>query len=1173
MPTGFSLNTLPTLRLSRDRASLLLGTSNGKLYRMTNTATPTVTAIDGNAFPQYTSVSSIDIGANDNELLVTLSNFGVQSVWYTSDGGATWVSKDAAGYGLPDVPVRTVLFNPQNRQQVLLGTDAGIFTTNSITASNPGWEYNSSQLGTVRVNQLRYRPADGRVAAATDGRGVFTTDALAIPYTASGISITGMLSRTVCAGNMNMVAYSGSGPAFGNSTTMEIWLSDAARSFATGTRLSTFTAATNGPGTVGGTASFTIPSGLLSGNYELKLVVPSADIETLVGQYSAGVLTVTGAITVRITDRVTFPWYTSTSSYVCTDDPVRLNAATTNAANGSAVAADTYQWLLSGATIAGATSQTYLAGLVGNYQVAVQQSGCAATSSGYSVQQFTYGGNLNINSRFGDLPQCDDSPPTLVATYTGEQAAIQWTRDGADISGATSSTYVATQSGSYSCRITRSGCTAFPQSLAVTLSRSLLADLAFSSSGDSVLCSGASKTSVFMGSSRLSSSQLGVGGFQLNWYRDNVLTAQYQNTPYLYTTQPGRYSYELRQGTCVTRSNAVVVNEGTVIPPTISLNSDYVSKSACPLDSRSMYLGGNNNTTQWQRDGMDIPGATNYSYTVQLTGVYTVRVQKGSCTATSLPVSLTFSNALRPVVYTYGSPVALCSGTYLNASDNVSLNGTQYQWFLNGTPIGNTNTSRYFVSSTGLYSVSVTNGSCTGLSKPVYMRTGVVRKPIVIASKMLNLCAGNATYLYLSSLEGSQQWKRNGITVSTGSPYSFYATQSGLYTLQVTTSCGVAESDPVEVKIGEPTSASLSGGAFVSSGQMAQLPVLLSGPAPWSFTLSNGQSVQNTYLNPHMVSVTAAATSTYTLTGLQNACGTGNTFGQATLTVGSGQADLSVVAQVSSRVARLNDVITYSLQVSNAGPQDASGVQIVNRLPVGVEFVEAITSGISEANGVVTGIIGTVQANVPVTAAYRVRITQPGAYFSAAEVTATNTPDPDSQPNSGTGDGQDDAALVDLRTPDAGSTVRSANPGQVPLPSVISGQPPVPAGKVELSLDVSSSALAPKIGEVVNLSIVVANRGALTATYVVVQVLLPVGWAVSNGAGFVVTGQTVQAYLYQLPAGVPQVLILPVQANSTGAGTIRVQILDVAETVANAIPGNGFQNGERDEANLQIQVR
>jgi CHRD domain len=154
-------------------------------------------------------VSCVEIGATENELLVTRSNYGVKSVHYTIDGGATWTSKDEVGYGLPDIPVRFALFNPANRKQVLLATELGVFSTTDVTLTNPGWEPTNAALANVSCYMLRYRASDGTVAVATHGRGVYTTNFCAFP------TINSPSSNTVCSNQpFNYTATTGSAGTF-----------------------------------------------------------------------------------------------------------------------------------------------------------------------------------------------------------------------------------------------------------------------------------------------------------------------------------------------------------------------------------------------------------------------------------------------------------------------------------------------------------------------------------------------------------------------------------------------------------------------------------------------------------------------------------------------------------------------------------------------------------------------------------------------------------------------------------------------------------------------------------------------------------------------------------------------------------------------------------------------
>lgn len=124
------------------------------------------------------AISCLEIGASDDELLLTYSNYGLQSVWYSTNGGATWIDKEG---NLPDMPVRWALFNPLDRKEVILATEVGMWRTLDITAGSVVWEPINANMGNVRVDMLQYRASDNLVLAATHGRGMFTANFTATP--------------------------------------------------------------------------------------------------------------------------------------------------------------------------------------------------------------------------------------------------------------------------------------------------------------------------------------------------------------------------------------------------------------------------------------------------------------------------------------------------------------------------------------------------------------------------------------------------------------------------------------------------------------------------------------------------------------------------------------------------------------------------------------------------------------------------------------------------------------------------------------------------------------------------------------------------------------------------------------------------------------------------------
>ena len=339
-------------------------------------------------------------------------------------------------------------------------------------------------------------------------------------------------------------------------TNYEVWASDSTGNFANQRRIGTGT---------GSPVSVTLPTGynaLQYGmNYRLKVVAPDLGIASSISNS----LTIGNLTTASITDSRNPTVYAS-GAIICPTDQVRFDVKSVNNSGGNAPA-DACQWLLNGTAIAGAISHTYLAGHAGNYQVQVQQANCTIQSLVYSLSKSS-NSTIYISSRFGSLPQCADSPGVLSSTpYPGELATFQWKRDGVDIAGATSATYATNQSGEYSFNISGNGCSINQPTLRMSFGNALYARL---QKFDSVLCAGPSTGSIAIRFEDIDGSHTGSGGYAVQWYKDGQPTNASVNQSYFSASQPGTYVAELRQGSCLARTNAVVINQGTVVPPSIT---------------------------------------------------------------------------------------------------------------------------------------------------------------------------------------------------------------------------------------------------------------------------------------------------------------------------------------------------------------------------------------------------------------------------------------------------------------------------------------------------------------------------------------------------------------------------------------------------------------------------
>jgi photosystem II stability/assembly factor-like uncharacterized protein len=122
------------------------------------------------------SVSDIEFGSNEDQIFVTLQNYGVKSIWYTNDGGQTWDDKEG---DLPDMPVKCILQNPLNTEEVIVGTELGVWYTNNFSDNSPSWLSAFNGMSNVKVTDLDMRD-DFKVYASSYGRGVFTGEFTAV---------------------------------------------------------------------------------------------------------------------------------------------------------------------------------------------------------------------------------------------------------------------------------------------------------------------------------------------------------------------------------------------------------------------------------------------------------------------------------------------------------------------------------------------------------------------------------------------------------------------------------------------------------------------------------------------------------------------------------------------------------------------------------------------------------------------------------------------------------------------------------------------------------------------------------------------------------------------------------------------------------------------------------
>ncbi|ADB41039.1 GEVED domain-containing protein [Spirosoma linguale] len=292
--------------------------------------------------------------------------------------------------------------------------------------------------------------------------------------------------------------------------------------------------------------------------------------------------------------------------------------------------------------------------------------------------------------------------------------------------------------------------------------------------------------------------------------------------------------------------------------------------------------------------------------------------------------------------------------------------------------------------------------------------------------------------------------------------------------------------------------------------------------------------------------------------------------------------DLSLSLQTSNRTLSVNQPVSYSLTLQNAGPSDATGISWQNALPANMSFVSGDASIVSSGTAVGVSNLSLV-SGTSASFVYRLKTGQEGTFINAAQITASNEPDPDSKPGSGTGDGQDDAATVDIRTRVASTVYTSPNPNQTPLPPVLSGQPTPDPAKADLSLAMRVNQRTPALGQNVTFTITVSNAGGLTATNIVVRdtvrgltlAPLPAGMAVVSTTG---SYTIIQGTIASLAKEASAQLTFTGTPTLAGHLTNAAQIWSVDTPDPDSKPGASTPtannlNGEDDVAWVDLKVR
>ena len=133
------------------------------------------------------------------------------------------------------------------------------------------------------------------------------------------------------------------------------------------------------------------------------------------------------------------------------------------------------------------------------------------------------------------------------------------------------------------------------------------------------------------------------------------------------------------------------------------------------------------------------------------------------------------------------------------------------------------------------------------------------------------------------------------------------------------------------------------------------------------------------------------------------------------------QADLSLTKVASNSAPDVGSTVTYTLTLTNGGPAAATGITVADVLPVGLSYVAGSIAGgnartrpAADAHLEPATLASGASTDLTFDATVNVQTGAAGEYDNRAQVTVAPQPDPDSTPNNGTTNAEDDRAQVTL---------------------------------------------------------------------------------------------------------------------------------------------------------------
>ena len=888
-------------------AGLTYSWSPGTGLSSTSAAQPTVTLTNTTTAARTTTYTLTAVSATgcvgSSTVRVTVNpavtaNAGAAQT-YCSGGSAQLGTAAVTGYTYSWSPV-TGLSNPAAAQPTVSLTNTtgtAVTTTYTLTASSNGCSSTSTVAVTVNpattatftYNAASYCQSSANPTPTISGTagGTFTAT--------SGLSInaaTGQIDLAASTAGTYSVTYSVGGPCPSTSTQSVTVATPGAAGFGYANAAYCASGANPTATLTAGAAAGTFtasPAGLSlnASTGAINLAASQPGTYTVTNTVSANGACQAAAATTQVSVSAVPAAALAMSgpTTICQGGTVPLTA------NGGSTGA-TYQFLLNGQAIAGATSATYAATQAGTYSVVVTNPGnCTATSAGTTI---TVNPVATPTVAYGATSYCqnagtDPGPTVSIAGGTFSAASGLSLNAGTGVIN-----LAASQPGTYTVSYAAGSPCPGTATASITINAAPSAAFAYASS---TLCaSGGTATPAITGTA--GGTFASASGLSLNASTGAIDLAA--STAGTYTV-----TYTV-SGTCTAAASASVT---ITTAPVATFSYPVTSYCAAAQGNVAPVFGtGASAGTFTSTTGLSLNPATGVvNLAASAAGTYTVTntiAASGSCAATTATAPITISAAPVATLVAGGS-TAICQGTAVLLTAGGGGAGATYQFLLNGQAIAGATAGSYSASAAGSYAVVITSGSGCSATSPA---TAVTVNPATSAAfsyPATGYCLSSPTSTpSITGTAGGTFASASGLSLNATTGAISPATSTpGTYTVTYSVGGTCPSSSTASVTISAPASAAFSYGSASLCASGTATPVLAMGASAGSFTSTTGLTLNAT---TGAIDLVASTPGTYTITntvGSTGACG--GTSATATVTINALPPRPTVSAQYNGPTTTL----------------------------------------------------------------------------------------------------------------------------------------------------------------------------------------------------------------------------------------------------------------------------